>query len=102
MPEFFFAARGGGFSEDRELKINNERFNVPCVSADGLHLEELISVVERFKCEGNWLVFMFHGIGGGHHLKCEFEDFKQLLNKLKSDEDIRLMTFRNAAKLLWG
>lgn len=102
LPELFYTARGGGFGSRSKVIDNNDRYFVPCVSADGLKPAQLQENLNIFLKEGNWLVFMFHGIGSGHHLVCEHPDFGYLLDKLSDDREISVLPFLQAARMLWG
>jgi hypothetical protein len=55
------------------------------------------TAVER----GAWAVFVFHGIGGGHHLSCSVEAFEKLLSRLAGDDRVIVKTFLAAAKDIW-
>jgi len=102
MQEMFVAARGGGFGDRSKQIEGKDVCNVPCVSGDGLNSEQLLATVDLFQKSGNWLVFMFHGIGSGHHLKCDETYFKDLIERLASDRGITVLPFIQAAKLVCG
>ena len=44
--------------------------------------EQLSTTLATARARGNWIVFVFHGVGGGHHMSVDgqdFEDFARLL-----------------------
>jgi len=99
--ELFLASRAGGerFSADPDYPPC--RTAVPCVSLDGKREDELASVLDAFlRHECGWLVFMGHGIGGGHHLSCDTAVFEWLLGILRS-RAIPVHTFREAAQMVY-
>lgn len=101
VAELFLAARAGGerFSVGQEFPP--PRFAVPCVSLDGKRLAQLEAVIAEFlRAEGGWLVFMAHGVGGGHRLSCDADVFEGLIRLLKA-APVSLMTFRNAARQIY-
>lgn len=102
MPDMFVAARGGGFGNRNKQIDAKDIYHVPCVSGDGLNSDQLLATVDSFQKNGNWLVFMFHGIGSGHHLQCDETDFKDLIDRLTTDRGITVLPFIQAAKLVCG
>lgn len=99
--ELFLACRAGGerFSTDPDFPPC--RSAVPCVSLDGKREDELASVLDSFlRHECGWLVFMVHGIGGGHHLSCDTSVFEWFLGILRS-RAIPVHTFRQAAQRVY-
>lgn len=99
LPELFASARGGGFPCGKIGPISeSQRYKVPCVSADGLDEAVLTSSLEEAAACGNWLVLMFHGIGGGHRLSCDVPVFNSLLRRLQRDSACIVMTFQDASR----
>jgi len=98
----FSAARAGGFRDENKQICADDVYKIPCISGDGLNAHQLLETVDRFQEHGNWLVFMFHGVGSGHHLKCEFQDFACLIKRLAQDKEVEVLTFKQAAKRVCG
>lgn len=95
------AARTGGERFSAGAAYPPPRWAVPCVSLDGKTADEVAAVLDAFlRHEQGWLVFMAHGIGGGHRLSCDSAAFESLLGSLQS-RAIPILTFREAAKIAY-
>lgn len=95
----FFAARGvmGGFPTSFS-EIN--WFDVNCYSVAGQSGDELINVVKEAEKKGALVVFLFHGVGGGHALNVSLEAHRQLLQYLQVNKNkIWNATMLEVAKL---
>jgi peptidoglycan/xylan/chitin deacetylase (PgdA/CDA1 family) len=97
----FVAARCGGIAADALPAVPPDRHRVRGVEGDGNSLAQLEAAVATAKTRGAWLVLVFHGIGGGHSLRCELGVFEELLARLKSDPGVEVVTFLEGAKRLW-
>jgi len=97
----FPAARCGGMAAEDVAATPADRHQVRAVSGDGEHYESLSAAVDLAKARGAWLVLVFHGIGGGHHLSCDLEAFRRLVEKLAKDPDVEVLTFLDAARRAW-
>jgi len=103
LRDIFPAARGGGMTRESIIPPVQHwnRFNLPSVAIDGWPRQELIEYVERGLTQPTWVILQFHGIGGGHHLDCDknvFRDFVAWLGEYHAD---RVHTVVNAARTLW-
>lgn len=76
----FVAARavGGPMQKPSEVEL----FNINSVMINGETADEMIKMVDEAISEGKLLVFLFHGVGGGHPLDVKREDHQQLLSYL--------------------
>lgn len=93
----FAAARIGGETSCCGADYPPQLSSVPCVPLDGKGREQIAGVLDAFQQhESGWLVFMVHGIGGGHRLSCDAAVFGGLLSALR-DSAATVMTFRDAA-----
>ena len=101
IPKLFYAARGGGFQKGAAPVPAALRYFAPCVAADGMDADGLSKTLESFKEKGNWIVFMFHGIGGGHRLTCARGAFEHLVELLAEDPLVSVLPFVDAARELW-
>lgn len=98
----FMAARCGGIDAAGLTPRPEHRHRVRGVEGDGRTLEQLISAVAIARQRGAWLVLVFHGIGGGHHLSCDEEVFDGLCAHLVSLPNANVVTFLQGAKRTWG
>jgi len=99
--ELFLASRSGGERFCADSDYPPRRSSVPCLSLDGKHVDDLSSVLDAFmRHERGWLVFMAHGISGGHSLSCDQAVFEWLLGALR-DRSIPVRTFRDAAQIIY-
>ncbi|MFI5295191.1 MAG: polysaccharide deacetylase family protein [Thermodesulfovibrionales bacterium] len=100
--ELFFAARCGGLPIESLPSIPLDKYQVRGVEGDGCSAEGLLSSVDQAIERRLWLVFVFHGIGGGHRLSCSLDAFGGLVKRLASDNRIIVKTFLDAARDIWG
>lgn len=61
-------------------------YNINCFVANGQSGKELIEQVKQAEAKGGLLVFLFHGVGGGHGLNVSLPAHRQLLQYLKQHE----------------
>ena len=102
VAELFAAARIGGERFSAGTGYPPRRSAVPCVSLDGKSRGDVTAVLDAFMtCERGWLVFMAHGIGGGHALSVEADVFEWLLDALR-ERSVTVCTFREGALALYG
>jgi sialate O-acetylesterase len=83
----FVAARGitQGLQTAREVDLDN----INAVMINGQTGEQLIQLVREAQQQRKLLVFLFHGVGGGHALNVDLGAHRQLLRYLKAhDQDI--------------
>jgi peptidoglycan/xylan/chitin deacetylase (PgdA/CDA1 family) len=80
----FVAARGvtGGLQKASEVDLAN----VDCYSINGQSGEYMIDLVKKAQASHTLLVFLFHGVGGGHSLNVGLKEHSQLLHYLKAYE----------------
>ncbi len=96
----FVAARGGGGMPACGV-VPTDRYAVPGFAGDGCDGPALCAAVDRLAASGGWGVFVFHGIGGGHHLSCRADAFQALMQRLAGDSGVRVLTFIEAARVFW-
>jgi peptidoglycan/xylan/chitin deacetylase (PgdA/CDA1 family) len=80
----FAAARGVAPGMPTAATLNLNR--VPCYAINGQSAEEMIDLVKQAQKTGTLLVFLFHGVGGGHSLNVSLEAHSKLLHYLKQHE----------------
>lgn len=80
----FIAARG--VKPEMRKIAGIDLYNVGCYGINGESGDELVSLVKKAMESGTLLVFLFHGVGGGHSLNVSMEAHRQLLHFLKENE----------------
>ncbi|MDB5267007.1 MAG: chitooligosaccharide deacetylase [Hymenobacter sp.] len=80
----FVAARGvaPGLQTAAQVSLDN----VNCYSINGQPGQYLIDLVKQARQSHTLLVFLFHGVGGGHPLNVDLAAHRQLLRYLKANE----------------
>lgn len=100
--ELFVAARLGGEGFSAGPGYPPRRWAVPCLSLDGKSQGQIAAALDAVaRQEPAWLVFMVHGIGGGHRLACDRAVFGWLLGELRA-RSMPVRTFRDAALAVYG
>jgi len=80
----FVAARG---TQSEMPAINTiDLNNIGCYAINGQSGDELIALVKQAMQKGSLLVFLFHGVGGGHSLNVSLAAHSQLLHFLRQNE----------------
>lgn len=77
---------GRGVKEEMNLANKVDLFDIGAFMINGQTGDELIDLVKRAKKDSALLVFLFHGVGGEHHLNVSLEAHNQLLRYLKKNE----------------
>ncbi len=80
----FSAARGVMPSMDVIGKVNLD--NIPCYGMNGQTAEQMIDLVKKAMASHTLLVFLFHGVGGGHSINVGLNEHSRLLHYLKEHE----------------
>lgn len=80
----FVAARGvrGGLQKIDSVDLSD----INCYSINGQNAEYMINLVKKAKETNTLVVFLFHGVGGGHNLNVARGEHTKLLQYLKSEE----------------
>ena len=80
----FIAARG---VQPEMLPIDKvDLYNVGCYPIAGQSGDQLIDLVKKAISTNTLLVFLFHGVGGGHSLNVSLDAHRQLLQFLKDNQ----------------
>ncbi|MBN2348883.1 MAG: polysaccharide deacetylase family protein [Bacteroidales bacterium] len=80
----FIAARS---VESRMEKLETiDLFNIGSYMINEQSGKELITLVQEAEAKGALLVFLFHGVGGEHHLNVALEEHNKLIDYLKTNE----------------
>ena len=80
----FSGARGVGAGLQTMDQINLD--NINCYFINGHSAEYMIDLVEQAKRSNTLLVFLFHGVGGGHNINVDLKEHSKLLHYLKKNE----------------
>jgi YVTN family beta-propeller protein len=80
----FVAARGVRPAMDPIEKVNLD--NVDCYSMNGQTADQMIALVKEAIRTRTLLVFLFHGVGGGHSINVGLKEHSVLLHFLKDHE----------------
>jgi len=80
----FAGARGvnEGMQTAAGVKLNN----IDCYPINGQSAEYMINLVKKAQETHTLLVFLFHGVGGGHNINVGLKEHSQLLHYLKAHE----------------
>ena len=80
----FVAARGVRGAMDSIGKVNLD--NVDCYGMNGQTADQMIALVKEAMRTHTLLVFLFHGVGGGHNINVGLNEHSRLLHFLKDHE----------------
>lgn len=97
----FVAARGvrGGLQKIDSVDLSD----INCYSINGQNAEYMINLVKKAKESHTLVVFLFHGVGGGHNLNVDLNEHSKLLHYLKSQEkEIWVAPMVDVAKFIRG
>jgi peptidoglycan/xylan/chitin deacetylase (PgdA/CDA1 family) len=80
----FVGARGVRGALDTLGKVNLD--NVDCFAMNGNTADQMISLVKQAMRTHTLLVFLFHGVGGGHNINVGLHEHSELLHFIKDHE----------------
>jgi sialate O-acetylesterase len=80
----FVGARGVRSAMDSIGKVNLD--NIDCYAINGQTADQMIALVKEAIRTRTLLVFLFHGVGGGHNLNVGLNEHSLLLHFLKDHE----------------
>ncbi|MDF7811386.1 polysaccharide deacetylase family protein [Hymenobacter sp. YC55] len=80
----FVAARG--VSEGLQTPAQVDLTNIDAYFINGHSADYMINLVKKAQQSHTLLVFLFHGVGGGHSLNVGLKEHRQLLRYLKAHE----------------
>lgn len=95
----FAGARGvsPGLQAAADVKLDNIR----CYMINGQSAEYMINLVKEAQKSHTLLVFLFHGVGGGHSLNVDLQAHSKLLHYLKGNQnDIWVTPMVDVAKYI--
>ncbi|WP_245681319.1 polysaccharide deacetylase family protein [Arcticibacter eurypsychrophilus] len=95
----FVGARGVSAGLQTATQVNLD--NIDCYFINGQSAAYMINLVVQAQRSNTLLVFLFHGVGGGHNINVDLNEHSKLLHYLKNNEkDIWITTMVNAAKYI--
>jgi sialate O-acetylesterase len=102
VSEFYFAARCGGLTlmETAPPATSMQRYLLASAAVDGHGFAMMSEFIERSLASGGWAILQFHGVGGGHSMNCQEEDFAQLIDWIASRYAEFVVTIRDGVKRL--
>ena len=75
--------------------------DIPCYAINGATAEYMIGLVKKAMTTHTLLVFLFHGVGGGHSLNVDLHEHSLLIHYLRQQkENIWVPTLLDAAKYI--
>jgi peptidoglycan/xylan/chitin deacetylase (PgdA/CDA1 family) len=80
----FVAARGVRGVFDTIGKVNFD--NIDCFAMNGNTADQMISLVKQAMRTHTLLVFLFHGVGGGHNINVGLHEHSELLHFIKDHQ----------------
>lgn len=80
----FAGARGVGPGLQTPTQVDLE--NIDCYMINGQSAVYMIDLVEKAKKSHTLLVFLFHGVGGGHSINVDLKEHSKLLHYLQNNE----------------
>jgi peptidoglycan/xylan/chitin deacetylase (PgdA/CDA1 family) len=88
--------------EEKMQKIDEiDLFDIGAFAVNGQSGDELIQMVNKAEEDCDLLVFLFHGVGGGHDINVSLEAHRELLLYLKQNEkDIWTTPLRDVAEYI--
>lgn len=97
----FPAARCGGVDPGMLTRTPSDRHRIRAVAGDGMTLAQLSEALELAVSRGAWLVLVFHGVDGGHHLSCERTVLAEFAARLAQDKRVEVLTVLEASDRIW-
>lgn len=101
--ELFLAGRAGGL-ERRDDVPPVSTWDRTCLlskAVESWSLIELQDQVTRGLSRGTWTILQFHGVGGGHHMDCDPQVFRDFVAWLAQEHPQRVITVLEGARRLW-
>ena len=95
--EFFPASRCGEVAAEAVPKQVQDFHRVRAIGGDDMNREQLLAALATARRRGTWIVFVFHGIGGGHHMSVDRDHFEAFVRCLAEDGSVEVKTFVDAA-----
>jgi oligosaccharide reducing-end xylanase len=97
----FIAARGTNSGAETADRIDLS--NIRCYGINGQNADYMIGLVKQAMESRSLVVFLFHGVGGGHNINVGLEDHRQLIHYLKEHEkDIWVAPMVEVAEYIRG
>jgi sialate O-acetylesterase len=103
MTDLFAAARGGGLSLDHTAPPRSQldRYLLVSAAVEGHTLDDLRSFTRRGLENHGWVILQFHGVGGGHHMDCRLDVFRDYVHWIADGCADQVLTVCEGAVRLW-
>lgn len=98
--EIFPSARCGGVAAEDLPARPGDWHRVRGIDGDGQDFTALDAALDLAIERKAWVVFVFHGVGGGHHLSVDRAVLENLLARLAREPSVRVLPFVDAAREL--
>lgn len=104
MSTHFVAARGGGYClPERSPEILAiDRNRLPSAAVERHSFENMRDFVTQSLERETWVILQFHGVGGGHHMDCDLNEFQKFVTWLAEHHQEKVLTVVNGARKLFG
>ncbi|MEZ5942732.1 MAG: polysaccharide deacetylase family protein [Planctomycetaceae bacterium] len=104
VQSIFPAARVGGLGiEETPVPLADwNQWLLSSAAVEGHSFVQMRDFVERGLNAGSWSILQFHGIGGGHNMDCNVQEFQKLVYWLRDNHAERVTTVCSGAKAIWG
>ncbi len=103
VKELFLAARRAGLRQESPVPALSSfnQFLLPSVCVRNWSALEMIRFAEKALTARRWVIFQFHGIGGGHPIDCDLSAFRTFIAWLGTKHARRVGTIRHFAERVW-
>ena len=98
--DIFPSARCGGVAVQDMPARPGDWHRVRGIDGDGKDFASLGAALDVAIARKAWIVYVFHGVGGGHHLSVDRIVLEALLARLASEPSVRVLPFVEAARSL--
>ena len=98
--QLFVAARCGGIEAGLLPTMPLDWHQIRGIEGDGKTQADLLESLETAVARGAWINFVFHGVGGGHHMSVDSTIFDGFLRCLALDERVAVDTFIGTVRAL--
>lgn len=104
MSRHVVASRGGGlYLSDQSPQIAEiQQHRLPSAAIEGHSSAAMRDFVTRSLKRDTWCILQFHGIGGGHHMDCDLNEFQKFVTWLAEHHHEKVVTVVNGARKLFG
>ena len=101
--ELFAAGRGGGIVRGQSVPPVSSwrRTQLPSVAVENWTLADLQQHVSAAMESDTWAILQFHGVGGGHHMDCPLQVFRDFVAWLREERAECVISVLDGARRFW-